>query len=90
MGSNVNIEIRRVLDSIQDEFLNRHYENNHLTDKDFEHLKLQIKQHICVVYGINPELIDVSVIKTDHSGYQFVIKRMVPTLNIDVDIKEEK
>lgn len=46
MGSNVNIEIRRVLDSIQDEFLNRHYENNHLTDKDFDHLKLQIKQHI--------------------------------------------
>lgn len=70
--------------------INRHYENNHLTDKGFDHLKLQIKQHICAVYGISPELIDVSVIKIDHSGYQFVIKRMVPTLNIDVDIKEEK
>ena len=90
MGSNVNIEIRRVLDSIQDEFLNRHYGNNHVTDKGFDHLKLQIKQHICAVYGISPELIDVSVIKIDHSGYQFVIKRMVPTLNIYVDIKEEK
>lgn len=46
MGSNVNIEIRRVLDSIQDEFLNRHYENNHLTDKDFDHLKLFFKASI--------------------------------------------
>lgn len=35
-----------------------------------------------------PPYQDVS--KIDHSGYQFVIKRMVPTLNIDVDIKEEK